>query len=280
MSTPRPAEYLIKPKEISPGWVLLYATTFALQFFCASFRAFIAYPALSVFAWLLAIFTGGHVHIPYLHVAALVIGYGPLVLSLLTLVLPIDGWWWEQSEGARRPSERERYVYEDAIQQLKQTNPALREPRRVCVLDIDDENAAAYADTLMITRGMLESPLLAGVIAHELGHLNSSDARLSAALHRLTTPPRGHVRRGLRTICFFATGAAGMWPVRAAWGAYWRHREYEADHYAAALGQGQLLAVFLDERALNDLPVPFVWLTEHTHPPTELRIDRIAHNPA
>ncbi len=279
MSTPSTSEYLIKPNEISPGWVLLYATTFALQLFCASFRAFIAYPILAVFSWLFAMFTGG-IHLPHIHLAAVVIGYGPLALSLLTLILPIDGWWWQTAEGARRASERERLIYEDAIEQLKQTDPGLREPRRWCVLDIDDQNAAAYADTLMLTRGILESPLLTGVLAHELGHLNTSDARLTAALHRLTTPPRGYVRRGLKTICFFATGAAGMWPVRAAWGAYWRHREYEADRYAATLGEGQTLSILLDERALNDLPVPFVWLTEHTHPPTELRVDRLAHHAA
>jgi len=26
---------------------------------------------------------------------------------------------------------------------------------------------------------------------------------------------------------------------------------------------------------INDHPVPFIWLTEHTHPPTELRIDKL-----
>ncbi len=279
MSTPRTGEYLIRPKEISPGWVLLYATTLGLQLFCASFRAFIAYPILTVFAWLFAMFTGG-IHVPYIHLLAVFIGYGPLALSLLTLILPIDGWWWEQSEGARSPSEREQLIFDDAIEQLRHADPALREPRRWCVLDRDEENAAAYADTLMVTRGLLEGPLLTGVIAHELGHLNSSDARLTAALHRLTTPPRGHVRRGLKTICFFATGAAGMWPVRAAWGAYWRHREHEADNYAAQLDQAPALSAFLEDRVLYDLPVPFVWLTEESHPPTEHRIDRLAHYPA
>jgi hypothetical protein len=26
---------------------------------------------------------------------------------------------------------------------------------------------------------------------------------------------------------------------------------------------------------IHDHPVPFIWMTEHTHPPTELRIDRL-----
>ncbi len=44
-------------------------------------------------------------------------------------------------------------------------------------------------------------------------------------------------------------------------------------------GQAEQLAEFLDINALPwDLPVPFVWLTEESHPPTEHRIDRLYHH--
>lgn len=130
--------------------------------------------------------------------------------------------------------------------------------------------------TLLVNRRLLDSGYLQAVLAHELGHLNSSDGRLTAALHRITTPPRGEVRRGLKTICFLATGAAGMWPLRAAWGAYWRSREHHADQYAANLGQADALGEFLDERrALIDLPIPFMWLSDHSHPPAEHRVERL-----
>jgi hypothetical protein len=34
---------------------------------------------------------------------------------------------------------------------------------------------------------------------------------------------------------------------------------------------------FLEQHALEyDLPVPFAWLSEHSHPSTEHRIDRLA----
>lgn len=169
-------------------------------------------------------------------------------------------------------------IYDDAIAQLRQADPRLREPRRWFVIDEEQEDAAAFADTVMVSRGLLDSGYLPAVLAHELGHLNSSDGRLTAALYRITTPPRGEVRRGLKTICFFATGAAGMWPLRAAWGAYWRGREHHADRYAGNLGQAETLGEFLDERrALIDLPVPFVWLSDHTHPPTEHRVEHLTH---
>jgi hypothetical protein len=254
---------------------MLYLTTVVLQVPCAAIRAFVAYPVVWVAFKIVGVATGPT------HMLALVAGYGPLVLSIASLILPLGGWWWEQQAGGRTPSERERATYDDAIAQLKQTDPYLREPRRWFVVDDEQsENAAAYADTLMVTRGLLDSGWLEPVLAHELGHLNSSDARVSAALHRLTVPPRGEVRKGLKTICFFATGAAGMWPLRAAWGAYWRSREHQADQYAANLGQANALETFLDERrALIDLPVPFVWLTDHSHPPTEHRVDRLSHHP-
>jgi Zn-dependent protease with chaperone function len=73
-----------------------------------------------------------------------------------------------------------------------------------------------------------------------------------------------------------AKGGFGLWLTSPAWGAYWRKREYQADQYAAHLGQADELADFLEVHALiHDQPVPFIWLTEHTHPPTELRIDNL-----
>ncbi len=271
MRAPRTGEYLISPKELSPSWLLLYLATFALQVPCAAIRGFVAYPVIWLFFKLLGQPTSS------VHVIALVVGYGPLALSLATLILPLGSWWWEQQAGGRSPSEREQLIYQDALAQLRQANPSLREPRRWFVLDEENEGAAAYADTLMVTRGLLDSGYLEPVLAHELGHLNTSDGRLTAALRRITTPPREQVPRGLKTLCFLATGAIGMWPLRAAWGGYWRSREHHADHYAAHLGQANTLGDFLDERrALIDLPVPFMWLSEHSHPPTEHRVDRLA----
>lgn len=270
MGRPRTVKYVISPKELMGSWVILYAATFALQLPCAAIRAFVAYPPL----WLAFKLVGQPTSI--VHDLALVAGYGPLALSLALLILPFDGWWWEQSAGGRALSEREQLVYEDAIEQLRQIDPKLRVPHRWFVLDEDIENGAAYGDTVMISRGLLDSGYLEAVLAHELGHLNTSDARLSASLLRITTPPRGEVRRGLRTLCFIASGAIGMWPLQAPWSAYWRSREHKADQYAAHLGQAHTLSEFLDERrALIDLPVPFIWLSEKSHPWTEHRVERL-----
>jgi Zn-dependent protease with chaperone function len=264
------SDHLIRAREISAGWVLLYAATLALHTLCAALRALVAYPLL----WL-ALKGTGHSSAPA-HPLALLIGYGPLSLSLATLILPLGGWLWRAQLGGRAPSGRERLLYEDALQALTQADPDLRAPRRWFVIDEPHMNAAAYADTLMLTRGLLESGYLEAVLAHELGHLNSSDTRLTAALHRLTTPPREPLPAPLRTLGSFASGALVMWLTRVAWAAYWRRREFEADAYAARLGQAQPLARFLEQHALeHDLPIPFAWLGEHAHPATEHRIDRL-----
>jgi len=262
--------YLLDAPDIRPGWVLLYAATFALQMLCALARGFVVYIGLTIVCLIL----GEPNRLAEL--LAWLIAYGPLALSFATLLLPLGGWLWMQQGGGRTPSERERLIYEDALQILTQADPTLRPPRRWFVLDEPHLNAAAYADTLMLSRGLLESGQLEAVLAHELGHLNSADARLTAALHRMTTPPRRRLHVPLRTLGFIASGALGMWITRTAWAAYWRAREFQADQYAAGLGQAGALARFLETNALeNDLPIPFIWLTEHSHPATEHRIDRM-----
>jgi Zn-dependent protease with chaperone function len=128
----------------------------------------------------------------------------------------------------------------------------------------------------MVTRAILDSAAFPAVLAHELGHLNSSDARVTAAVYRLTTPPREPVGFPFRLITYVASGRAAMALTRSPWAAYWRHREKVADEYAARLGQGAVLADYLDTHALaGDLPTPFKFLSSDSHPWTEHRIEGV-----
>jgi Zn-dependent protease with chaperone function len=172
------------------------------------------------------------------------------------------------------------------------------------VLDYPELDAAVCGNALMLSRGLIESEYLAAVLAHELGHLATSDGKLTAALNRLVIhpPPLVEEREHLRATSWvlpedrFTFGLFGLqalwWLIGAAvrfakgglalrllgpfWGSYWREREYLADAYAAALGQGDRLAYFLEVHALvHDHPVPFIWLTEHTHPPVAQRAAKL-----
>jgi hypothetical protein len=172
------------------------------------------------------------------------------------------------------------------------------------VLDLPDPDAAVCGDALAVSSGLIESEYLPAVLAHELGHLNSSDGKLTAALNRLVinSPPwardreprEHHVEIGAddrvaltvtfvgaliwaaRRLWRFAKGSFALRLLGPFWGSYWREREYMADSFAAGLGEAAALADFLEIHALvHDQPVPFIWLTEHTHPPSELRIGRL-----
>jgi Zn-dependent protease with chaperone function len=230
----------------------------------------------------------------------------PTGWSVLALITPFGGgWWWAQNMGGRDPSQRERLAYEDAIEHLQAQSPGeLRLPGFWFVVDEPLPDAAVCGNTLMLSRGLLESEYLPAVLAHELGHLHSSDGKLTAAINRLIINPLPKTREKqsgqhdlvvaggdrllltitafgavlwvLRLIIRFAQGGLGLRFMAPGWGSYWREREYTADEHAASLGQAEELADFLETHALiHDHPVPFIWLTEHTHPPTELRIDRL-----
>lgn len=238
-------------------------------------------------------------------------GYWELALvptgwSLFALVTSFGGaHWWRMSLGGREPSERERLAYADALALLRShAGTALRVPRVWFVLDTPQPDAAVCGDALMLSRGLIESEFLAPVLAHEFGHLASSDGKLTASLNRLVISPlraRSQAEQRERTAAVvtgertllgitllggmlwlarrwlrFARGGFALRLLGPLWGSYWREREYAADRHAVALGQGEELAEFLEIHALiHDHPVPFIWLTEQTHPPTELRIDRL-----
>jgi len=230
----------------------------------------------------------------------------PTGWAILALITPFGGGlWWRTNMGGRPPSERERAAFEDAMEQLLEASDArLRLPTRWFVIDVAEPDASVCGHTLALSRGLFESEYLPAVVAHELGHLNSSDGMLTAALNRLVIhpPPRmsekererravqihadDRVMLGItamgaliwlmrRTIAF-AKGGFALGLLAPFWGSYWREREYVADRFAARLGEADALADFLEVHALAyDHPVPFLWLTEHTHPPAELRIERL-----
>jgi len=241
----------------------------------------------------------------------------PTLWSAAALVNPAgSGWWWQQRLGGREPSKREHLLYQEALARLEAaTTMLLPTPKRWFVLDAAEPDAAVCGDTLMLSSGLLRSPDLIPVLAHELGHLGSVDARLTAAVNRLRIEPlrperrpeqrpgtnpaggvdgpaaggapappparpephrRGLTRWAVRMTLALLRGGLALHLTAPAWGQVWREAELQADGFAARIGQGGELADFLERHVLrNDHPIPLVWLSERTHPPTELRIERL-----
>lgn len=271
----RLSAHLIGPGDLNLGWIPLYLGTFALQFLCGWLRAIAAALVLLLVQLLTIAFFDLRLPVKMLGLA---IGFGPLVISLATLVLPLGGWWVQQQEGGRRPSEREQAIFDAAFEQLRSADPELRAPHRWFVLESPEINASAFGNTLMVTRGLLDSYGFVPALAHELGHLNSSDARVSAAVYRLMTPPREPLGKPLRMLGWLISGRAAMDLMRTPWAMYWRRREMVADAYAAKLGQGPQLAAFLDTHVLDDMPTPFKSFGASSHPWTEHRVDGLESN--
>jgi Zn-dependent protease with chaperone function len=281
----------------------LYLATLALELPGAAVRYWLAGLLGLLIGWLGPV-DANAVAAPLAIGAAL----GPSAWSLGAFALPGRGLWWRWASGGREPSERERETYQDALEQLQDglgERPA-RIPRRFFVLDVEDAQAAVRGDALVLSRGLLEhgAASLPAVLAHELGHIGTLDGRLTEALNRLLlwgdpVGPRrpqplasgdpvlvaacerpgclsGLFRAFWRLFCSGSPGAGLGCSFCVRSGAHWRGREYAADAFAAALGQGEELADFLEGHALFfDLPVPFLWASGEPHPPVELRIDRL-----
>jgi Zn-dependent protease with chaperone function len=273
MSTPRTGTAALAVRELRSGWIVLYAMTLALQVLCAAARFIVAFPAMLIFNKI----TGWHLPADTI---AMVIAFAPLILSIATLVYPLDGWWWQLSIGGRSPVEEERITFDEAMSELRAADPNIRAPRHWFVAEDDSTNACAYGASLCIDRGLFRTSYLTCTIAHELGHLKTSDARLTSALNLLLVSPTDPPLEGrLRSLPFrwwlwMASGEAGLWLMRIPWGMYWRSREFAADEYAARLGQGTGLADSLRHEALpNEQPVRWMRFSGRaSHPYTTQRI--------
>jgi Zn-dependent protease with chaperone function len=227
-----------------------------------------------------------------------IVGYGPLIWSVLNAVgVPGGGFQTRRALGARELSQRERDALSQALAHLPSHT---RAPRWIYALDAPFEQGFVIGSALYLTRPALQSAYLPALLAHELGHLNTSDGRLMLALNRLTLPffqalgislagdvvsddrvaaraarkEMGCIRSGLVLMLTLMGGGFGVRLLGFLWVRYWRVREYAADRYAAELGQADLLADFLEIQAQ-----PFDMATPYrqglTHDYTELRIDRL-----
>lgn len=230
---------------------------------------------------------------------AWVAALAPIAWSVTGLLRPGRGWAWGRRLGARRPSASEAEALAEAMALLRSGDPALPDPTAWLVLDDPLPGAAVRGTTVLLSRALIESEALAPILAHELGHADSLDGRITEALNRLTLwgdplaparseregeggvgrreEPRGGLLWGLiRWALRLAGGSFAQGLLGPLWAAYWRSREYAADAYAASLGQSEDLARHLaDFEQPFDAPQPGLLFKAASHPPVALRIERL-----
>lgn len=221
--------------------------------------------------------------------------YFPFLRSLLALTCgPATRLFLRHSYGARDPSDREADRLHDAVGACLQDG--VKPPRYVYVIDSAEVPVAfVEGSSLFVQRDTVSSPHLVGLVAHELGHLNSIDQRLSTAARWSSFPSLRAVGRALLRMrgpmilwilaAFIALQlhlvAGGLLPrlLNPMWRWWARRREFAADTYAAHLGHGESLAAALEEQLPFDAATP--WMKGQNHPYAELRIDRLrAYNGA
>jgi Zn-dependent protease with chaperone function len=222
----------------------------------------------------------------------------PIAFSVAGLLRPGRGWVWGRRLGARRATTEEAASIDEALALLRRADPGLRWPAAYYVLDVPSLATGVRGRILILTRRMVESPSLPAVLAHELGHVNTLDGRLTEALERLVLwgDPLGLPREEPGRAVQFDDGLLGAllwgcmrWSLRLAggscacgilaplWTLHWRAREYAADAYAASLGQGGELARHLTDQELPfDSPQPGFFFGGAEHPPVALRLERLA----
>jgi Zn-dependent protease with chaperone function len=261
-------------------WIVLYTMTLIGQFFAAIARALLATIVLEI----IGLLTGWTIPV---NTIATIVGFAPLAVSLLAvicppLIAPIDGRWWEISTGGRPPEPDEQEAFQEAFAELQEADPTLRPPRHWFVAEDQTLNASAYSSSLCVHRGLLESPYAAATIAHEMGHLRTSDARVTSALNLLvlkympTPQAQPFWSYPFRAWVWLASGQAVFWAMGNSWEMYWRAREFAADEYAINLGQGPTLAEMLTHNALpHEQPIPHMRFSRATHPYTKPRITRL-----
>jgi Zn-dependent protease with chaperone function len=266
-----------------PGYVL-----YLITLFCQGLSAFARWQVVYLGLKLVGLFSPWS--IPAVPIAWIVAGL-PLVASALALICPplicpITGRWWEMALGGRRPVQDELEAYERALDSIALEDEWFKAPRHWFVAEEDDYNASVFANSVCLTRGLLESREAApAFLSHEYPHLRSGDGRLMCALQLLVVWPMEAPEilplrsLPLRGLLWVASGSAVDWFFERAWDTYWRSREYVCDNYTIRVGQGPAFARSLRSHSLPyERPIRWMCFSTASHPYTKQRMARLEVN--
>ncbi len=274
--------------------LVFYLVAFVLNLFAVVFRWYLVYLSAVFVELLVSVFdrcVGVSLEVPAgVSVALACAG------AFLPCLWSASAFFWQAGAAfcawrldARRPSLEEEQLWDQAVDLLR--SAGARIPRGLTLYVIDDQLPSSFVrcGAIFMSRELIRSEFLPAAIAHELGHVVSFDSRLTEALNRLML-----WNDPLRLEEFEPRGSGGAfvwgfvrWFVRLAGGTffqrllspvlfwYWREREYVADDGVVLLGQAEGLVGLLEMHRAFDFSQPRRFVNWDSHPPIELRIERL-----
>jgi hypothetical protein len=319
--------------------VALYSATLFIECFCAVIRYFFFKAVLRVILAIVLfllylivyffpftelffgvfVFTDARFFVIFVEIFAVIVALYPIIFSALTFypkaflgisVIPGGGYFTRWALGAEYPSRRQLELFTNALNEIYMSAPQeykallhnLGNKKFFVLSNVGEVNAFVVGDTLYVTSGLLTSPYLNGLLAHEIAHLQSLDGVAVLALRRLVLYPVYFIPRLLGRLgggvvsAFFsqrdsvgcciggvgffgfvlflslAGGGFGNIALNLLWYPFWRQREFDADRFAKMCGQHQSLIEYLEDYRLLDIAVPYFLSVK---PYNEQRLDRL-----
>jgi heat shock protein HtpX len=218
-------------------------------------------------------------------------------------VSSVGEWWVRLSLQCRKPTREEADVLRSP---WEQATVKLTQKPTLYVSDQQEPNAFAVGrNAVCVTRGLLIQDIsgeeIAGVLAHEIGHVVHGDAERRRAAMAMNAVGNalswvlvgfaalvallGNVSNAHFVVNLFLVGIAlllkaMLWAVQRLIGlglmAVGRKEEFRADAYAQSVGLGPGLVSYLRRTEYLTVQQAGVWAAlSRTHPPTAVRIDRL-----
>ena len=255
----------------------------------------------------------------YTHADLAVLAAGIQGFVFLMMVSPLGGLFQSASMPVRRMSKREAEVLEPLLKEVLDgyEDNKMQRIKRINLRIQDDIDSNAYAsgkNTIVLTSGFFReyrwrADVIKGVIAHELGHLHHKDLRywqyVASAGGALTL-----VHAVLALVSAMTMGVASVFlpllivavpvmMVQLAMSAFIyvvrlpetglmalssffsRTEEYRADSFAAEIVGVKGMISFLEsiKRGESFTEVGFLTMKRRSHPPSELRLEKLFEHP-
>ena len=136
---------------------------------------------------------GAWLALRYNILAALLVGFWPILMSLWHVIFPIGrtgaGSTEREALGAREPTRAELTKILDALGHIHaMAGGRVAAPSAWLVLDEPTPDAYTLGSTVYLSRAAIEGEHLPGIMAHELGHIAHKDGDLILALRRFIIP--------------------------------------------------------------------------------------------